>query len=48
MTEIETRIDQVTVFRDGARVSRTGAAILSSGPQKVRVQPVMHLMTVSE
>ncbi len=37
LTQIETRIARVTVFRDGARVTRTGKAKLAPGPHKVVV-----------
>ncbi|MFW9803855.1 MAG: mucoidy inhibitor MuiA family protein, partial [Candidatus Thorarchaeota archaeon] len=40
MTEIKTRVQQVTVFRDGARVSRSGTAKLDAGSQKVLVKGI--------
>ena len=40
MTEIKTRIQRVTIFRDGARVSRIGTAKLNAGPQKVSVKGI--------
>ncbi len=43
MTIMETSIDKVTVFRDGARVTRRGAATLIRGPQKVLVRGITEL-----
>jgi len=40
---METRIDKVTVFRDGARVTRRGVATLLQGPQKVLVRGITEL-----
>ncbi|MHA2379632.1 MAG: mucoidy inhibitor MuiA family protein [Candidatus Thorarchaeota archaeon] len=40
---METRIDKVTVFRDGARVTRSGAATLAQGSQKVLVRGITEL-----
>ena len=40
MTGIRTRVHQVTVFRDGARVSRRGTVKLDAGPQKVLVRGI--------
>jgi uncharacterized protein (TIGR02231 family) len=40
LTEIKTRVQQVTVFRDGARVSRNGTVKLDAGPQKVLVRGI--------
>ncbi len=40
MTEIKTKVQRVTVFRDGARVSRNGTAKLDAGPQKVLVKGI--------
>jgi uncharacterized protein (TIGR02231 family) len=40
---METSIDKVTVFRDGARVTRRGAATLIEGPQKVLVRGITEL-----
>ncbi|MFW9944763.1 MAG: DUF4140 domain-containing protein, partial [Candidatus Sifarchaeia archaeon] len=40
---METRIDQVTVFRDGARVTRRGVTPLLQGPQKVLVRGITEL-----
>ncbi|MFX0045257.1 MAG: mucoidy inhibitor MuiA family protein [Candidatus Hermodarchaeota archaeon] len=40
---METRIDKVTVFRDGARVTRRGATPLKQGPQVVRVRGITEL-----
>ena len=43
MTTMETRIDKVTVFRDGARVTRSGVADLLQGPQKLLVRGITEL-----
>lgn len=40
MTELETRISNVTVFRDGARVTRTGQTNLATGAQKVLISGI--------
>ncbi|MFX1604238.1 MAG: DUF4140 domain-containing protein, partial [Promethearchaeota archaeon] len=40
---METRIDKVTVFRDGARVTRRGATTLKQGPQVVHVRGITEL-----
>ncbi|MFX1271082.1 MAG: mucoidy inhibitor MuiA family protein [Promethearchaeota archaeon] len=40
MTEIKTRVQRVAVFRDGARVSRSGTAKLDAGPHKVLVKGI--------
>ena len=40
MTELETRISNVTVFRDGARVTRTGKTNLAAGAQKLLISGV--------
>ncbi len=37
MTELKNKISEVTVFRDGARVTRIGKIKLKAGPQKVIV-----------
>lgn len=37
MTELRTEISRVTIFRDGARVTRTGKVLLDSGTQRVLV-----------
>ena len=37
MTEVKTKITNVTIFRDGARVTRTGKVTLSKGPQKAEI-----------
>ena len=37
MTEVKTEITNVTIFRDGARITRTGKVILSKGPQKAEI-----------
>jgi uncharacterized protein (TIGR02231 family) len=37
LNELQAKIGQVTVFRDGARVTRTGKIKLAPGPQKVLV-----------
>ncbi|TXT54220.1 MAG: hypothetical protein BAJATHORv1_80027 [Candidatus Thorarchaeota archaeon] len=41
--EMQTTITQVTVFRDGARVIRTGKATLEKGPQKVVISNITDL-----
>ena len=40
MIQIKTDISQVTIFRDGARVTRVGKVALSKGPQKVVVHGI--------
>ncbi|NWF95588.1 MAG: mucoidy inhibitor MuiA family protein [Candidatus Thorarchaeota archaeon] len=40
MTEMETKIKRVTVFRDGARVTRVGKRTLEAGPQKVLIMGI--------
>ncbi|MFX1416421.1 MAG: DUF4140 domain-containing protein, partial [Promethearchaeota archaeon] len=40
---METRIDKVTVVRDGARVTRRGVTPLLQGPQKVLVRGITEL-----
>jgi uncharacterized protein (TIGR02231 family) len=40
VTELQTKISKVTVFRDGARVSRTGQIHLGKGPQKVAIKKI--------
>ncbi|MCK4484230.1 MAG: DUF4140 domain-containing protein, partial [Candidatus Thorarchaeota archaeon] len=40
MTELETRISNVAVFRDGARVTRTGQTNLAAGAQKVFISGI--------
>ena len=35
VTELQTKISEVTIFRDGARITRTGKIKLSQGPHKV-------------
>ncbi|MGY5857972.1 MAG: mucoidy inhibitor MuiA family protein [Candidatus Thorarchaeota archaeon] len=37
MTEVKTEITNVTIFRDGARVTRTGKVTLVKGPQKAEI-----------
>ena len=37
MTEVKTEITNVTIFRDGARVTRTGKVTLDKGPQKAEI-----------
>ncbi|MHA1637861.1 MAG: mucoidy inhibitor MuiA family protein, partial [Candidatus Thorarchaeota archaeon] len=43
MTEVDTGIARVVVFRDGARVTRTGKKVLQAGPQKVVVTGITNL-----
>ncbi len=43
MTHLATKISRVTVFRDGARVTRVGTANLKQGPQKVLVSGITSL-----
>ena len=40
LTELGTRISNVTVFRDGARVTRTGQTNLAAGAQKLLISGV--------
>ena len=40
MTILQTKISKVTIFRDGARVSRTGKVHLGKGPQKITVNKI--------
>ncbi len=40
MTQLSTKIARVTVFRDGARVTRIGKKKLSAGPQKVTISGI--------
>ncbi len=40
LTELETRISNVTVFRDGARVTRTGKTNLAAGAQKLLISGI--------
>ena len=40
LTELETKISNVTVFRDGARVTRTGQTNLAAGAQKLLISGV--------
>jgi len=37
LTEVKTEITKVTIFRDGARVTRTGKVTLAKGPQKAEI-----------
>jgi len=37
LTEVKTEITNVTIFRDGARVTRTGKVTLTKGPQKAEI-----------
>jgi uncharacterized protein (TIGR02231 family) len=37
LTEVKTKITNVTIFRDGARVTRTGIVTLAKGPQKAEI-----------
>jgi len=37
LTEVKTEITNVTIFRDGARVTRTGKVTLARGPQKAEI-----------
>ncbi|MGY5879304.1 MAG: mucoidy inhibitor MuiA family protein [Candidatus Thorarchaeota archaeon] len=37
MTEVKTEITKVTIFRDGARITRTGKVTLTKGPQKAEI-----------
>jgi uncharacterized protein (TIGR02231 family) len=39
-TEVQTKISRVTVFRDGARVSRIGKVHLGKGPQRVVIKKI--------
>lgn len=43
MTELETRISKVSIFRDGARVTRVGKAHLGKGAQRVTVGKITEL-----
>jgi uncharacterized protein (TIGR02231 family) len=43
MTHLATKISHVTVFRDGARVTRVGVTNLAQGPQKVLVSGITSL-----
>lgn len=43
MTHLATKISNVTVFRDGARVTRVGTATLKQGPQRVLVSGITSL-----
>ncbi len=40
MIELETRISAVTVFKNGARVTRSGRQVLESGPQRIAVRGI--------
>ena len=40
MKEIQTKIAAVTVFRDGARVVRTGKTELGAGEQTVKITDI--------
>jgi uncharacterized protein (TIGR02231 family) len=40
VTILQTKISKVTIFRDGARISRTGKVHLEKGPQKVTVDKI--------
>ena len=40
MTEIQTKISEVAIFRDGARITRTGKIKLSQGPHKVIIKGI--------
>jgi len=40
LTEVKTEITKVTIFRDGARVTRTGKVTLAKGPQKAAVNGI--------
>ena len=37
LTEVKTEITKVTIFRDGARVTRAGKVTLAKGPQKAEI-----------
>jgi uncharacterized protein (TIGR02231 family) len=43
LTDVETKITGVTVFRDGARVTRTGKTKMDKGPQKILVSGITEL-----
>jgi len=43
LTEIVTKIKHATVFRDGARVTRSGKVTLETGPQKVLARGITEL-----
>jgi len=43
VTELETRISRVSIFRDGARVTRVGKAHLGKGAQRVTVGKITEL-----
>jgi len=43
LTEIETEIARVVVFRDGARVTRVGKKALQAGPHKILVTGITNL-----
>lgn len=40
LTEVKTKITNVTIFRDGARVTRTGKVTLAKGPQKAEIHGI--------
>ena len=40
MTEVKTKIAKVTIFRDGARITRTGKVTLAKGPQKAIIEGI--------
>jgi uncharacterized protein (TIGR02231 family) len=40
LTEVKTEITKVTIFRDGARVTRTGKVTLAKGPQKAEIHGI--------
>ncbi|TFH08659.1 MAG: mucoidy inhibitor MuiA family protein [Candidatus Thorarchaeota archaeon] len=40
LTEVKTEITKVTIFRDGARVTRTGKVTLTQGPQKAEIHGI--------
>jgi len=40
VTEVNTKITKVTIFRDGARVTRTGKVTLAKGPQKAIIHGI--------
>ncbi|TFG29645.1 mucoidy inhibitor MuiA family protein [Candidatus Thorarchaeota archaeon] len=40
LTEVKTDITNVTIFRDGARVTRTGKVTLAKGPQKAEIHGI--------
>ncbi len=46
MTEIKTEITKVTIFRDGARVTRTGKVTLAKGPQKAEIYGITEYASV--